>query len=87
MTSRTIETTVRFAQPFRLPGFDMLQPAGDYRVDHDEEALEGLSQIAWHRVGSFIHLPGIGLSGPTRQMVPIKTADLEAALEKDNRGS
>ncbi|MBT9292485.1 hypothetical protein [Prosthecodimorpha staleyi] len=87
MASRTTETTVRFSKPFLLPGFDLSLPAGDYRVDHDEEALEGLSQIAWHRVGSFIHLPGIGQSGPTRQMVPIKPADLEAALEKDNRGS
>lgn len=87
MASRTTETTVRFSKPFLLPGFDLSQPAGDYRVDHDEEALEGLSQIAWHRVGSFIHLPGIGLSGPTRQMVPIKPADLAAALEKDITGS
>ena len=31
---------------FRLPGFDEPQPAGDYRVDHDEEAIEGISRLA-----------------------------------------
>ncbi|MUT27341.1 MULTISPECIES: hypothetical protein [Mesorhizobium] len=81
MTSRTTQTVVHFSAPFRLPDFDTVQPAGDYRVDHDEEAIEG----AWRRVGAFIHLPAIGMRGPTQQMVPINPANLDAALEKDNQ--
>jgi hypothetical protein len=84
MTSRTTQTVVSFSSAFLLPGFDAPQPAGDYRVDHDEEALEGLSRLAWQRVGTFIHLPGIGQQGATHQMVPINPADLDAALEKDH---
>jgi hypothetical protein len=61
-----------------------MQPAGDYRVDHDEEAIDGVSRIAWRRVGSFIHLPAIAAQGLTQQMVPINSADLEAALAKDS---
>ncbi|MDX8437623.1 hypothetical protein RFN25_29905 [Mesorhizobium abyssinicae] len=87
MTSRTTPTVVRFKSAFLLPGFDAPQPAGEYRVDHDEEALEGASLIAWRRVATFIHLPAISVGGATRQMVPIEPASLEAALEQDQRQS
>jgi hypothetical protein len=90
MANRTTQTTVRFVRfrnAFLLPGFDEPQPAGDYRVDHDEECIEGLSRLAWRRVGSFIHLPGIGVQRSTHQMVAINAADLDAALEKDNKTS
>lgn len=84
MTSRTTQTVVHFSSDFRLPGFDALQPAGDYRVDHDEELIEGASRLAWRRVGAFMHLPSVATHAPTQQqMVPINPADLEAALAKD----
>jgi hypothetical protein len=85
MTRRTTQTVVRFSSPFLLPCFDAPQSAGDYRVDHDEEAIDGLSRLAWLRVGTFIHLPGIGQQGALHQMVPINPADLDAALEKDHK--
>ncbi|MGO4830810.1 hypothetical protein AB4144_00685 [Rhizobiaceae sp. 2RAB30] len=85
MASRTTQTVVHFSAPFRLPDFDTLQPAGDYRVDHDEETVEGASCLAWRRVGAFIHLPAISATGSTQQMVPINPADLDAALEKDKQ--
>lgn len=84
MSTRTTQTTVRFAAAFLLPGFDGPQPAGEYRVDHDEEAIEGVSHVAWRRTCSFIHLPAIGAQGALRQMVPVNPADLEAALVKDH---
>lgn len=85
VTSRTTPTVVRFNEPFMLPGFDAPQPAGKYRVDLDEESLEGASRIAWRRVATFIHLPAISVKGPTQQMVQIEPALLEAALDKDRR--
>ena len=60
MASRTTQTVVCFSSTFRLPDFDAPQPAGSYRVDHDEESIESVSRLAWRRVASFIHLPGIG---------------------------
>ena len=83
MTIRTTQTMVHFASPFLLPGFDAAQPAGDYRVDHDEELVEGLSRLAGRQIGAFIHLPRIGVPAATRQMVPINSADLQSALERD----
>lgn len=85
MTARTTQTTVAFSSPFLLPGFDQPQPAGDYLVDHDEEAIEGPSHIAWLRVAAFIHLPAVGVRSTTRRMVPITPGDLDAALEKDRK--
>lgn len=87
MASRKTQTIVRFSNAFLLRDFDKPQAAGDYRVDHDEESIEGVSWLAWRRVGSFIHLPGIGVQSPTHQMVPISPADLGAAFEKKNKTS
>jgi hypothetical protein len=36
----TAHTTVRFFVPFMLSSLDAAQPAGDYRVDQDQELLE-----------------------------------------------
>ena len=83
MTTRTTQTVVRFSSAFLLPGFDAPQPAGEYRVDQDEESIDGLSRLAWRRVAAFIHLPAIALQVPTQQMVPINPADLDTALELD----
>ncbi|MBB3135679.1 hypothetical protein FHS26_003425 [Rhizobium pisi] len=85
MTIRTTQTVVRFSSPFRLPGFDMAQPAGEYRVDYDEELIDGISRLAWQRVGAFIHLPAIATQSSTQQMMPIHLSDLENALEKDQK--
>lgn len=83
MTSRTTQSVVHFSSPFRLPGFDAPQPAGDYRVDEDQESIEGVSRLTWLRVATFIHLPALATQGSIQQMLPIDPADLEAALEKD----
>lgn len=83
MTTRTTRSTVRFSSVVHLPGLDDPLPAGDYLVDQDEEMIEDLSRIAWRRTGAFIHIPAVGSGSPTRQMLPIAPADLEAALEKD----
>ncbi|NTF90096.1 hypothetical protein G6L46_23405 [Agrobacterium rhizogenes] len=85
MTSRTTQTVVSFSFPFLLPGFDVPQPAGKYRVDHDEEVIEGISWLAWRGVGTFIHLPAMATQGAKHQMVSINPADLEIALEKDHK--
>ena len=87
MATRTSQTIVRFSNSFLLDGFDRPQPAGAYRVAHDEEAIEGASWIAWRRVGSFIHLPALNAEGRIQQMVPTNAAELDAALEKDREQS
>ena len=85
MADRTTRTVVCFSSTFELPNVDAPLSAGSYRVDHDEESIESVSWLAWRRVGSFIHLPGIGQHGVTHQVVPVNPADLDAALQKDQK--
>lgn len=85
MSMRTTQTIVRFFSAFSLPGFDAPQPPGEYRVDHDEESIEGISRPAWRRVATFIHLPSISTRGSAQQMVSIDPAFLEASLEQDQK--
>ena len=77
---RTIRKTVTFARPFRLDGTDEVFPQGDYDVETDEALIEGLSFVAYHRVGTFLHLHSSG--GLSRTMT-IDPAVLEAALTRD----
>ncbi|MBE0702830.1 MAG: hypothetical protein IH582_06630 [Afipia sp.] len=83
MEVRTRRSTVRFSSEFLLYGFDKPQPPGEYCVEYDEEQIEGITFLAFRRVATFIHLPAVTTGRPTRQMVPIDPADLEAALAKD----
>ncbi len=85
MANRTTQTIVHFFHAFLLPGFKKPLSAGDYCVDHDEESIEGASRLAWRRIGSFIHLPAIGVQSPTHQLVPVDPSDLNAASEKDGK--
>ena len=85
MSTRTTQSFVRFSSPFLLYGFDTPQPAGEYRIEHDDELIEGLSWLAYRRVATFIHLPAVASGRNPEQMVPIDPADLEAALEKDQK--
>jgi len=84
MPDRTEQITVRFSSPFWLSGLSEKQPAGEYRVEHVWERVEGLTQTGYRRTGSFLHLPAIGTASLLQQAVPIDPVELEAALEKDH---
>jgi len=81
---RTKRSIVRFAAPFSLSGMDGVQQPGDYNVDHDEEEIEGISWLAYRRVGTFIHLPAIGSNSRSSTMVAVDPSELEAALVHDH---
>jgi hypothetical protein len=83
MSIRTSQSTVTFTRPFRIDGLDERQPAGDYRVDVDEELLEGLSFLAYRRVAALIHLPAIARSQNSIQIVRVAPAEFDAMLELD----
>jgi hypothetical protein len=81
MTIRTTRTTISFKAPFRLACFDGDQPAGDYQLETDEELIEGVSRLAYRRVGAFLHIPrGSGIA-----VYSVNTQELETALAKDRQ--
>ena len=81
MTMRTTNKTITFHQPFRLEGVDGVLPPADYRVVTDEEIIERLSFVAYHRVATSIFVPAP--FGSAVEMVSIDPSDLEAAQAED----
>ena len=81
MTTRTITTSVTFHRPFYLKGVDRLLPPADYRVVTDEEVIEGLSFMAYHRISTVIFVPAE--SGCAVEMMTIDPTDLQAVHEND----
>jgi len=86
VTYRTTRAEVCFYSPFRLPSFADPQPAGQYRVEFDEEPIE-CNGVAWRRRDGYIFLPAIGVASATESMVPISPADLDQLIEKDHENS
>jgi hypothetical protein len=83
MASRTTYTTITFAHPFCLKGFDAPQPAGSYTVRMEEKLLEGLSFAAYGRIATEISIP-VDRAGPgSIQVVTTDPQELESALEAD----
>ena len=78
MTMRTTDRIVTFHRPFCLNGVDRVLPPADYRVVTDEELIEGLSFVAYHRISTVIFVPApryrrgetcAAAHGPTKQRV------------------
>ena len=78
MTTRTCRKLVTFAQPFLLRAIDAVVPAGTYKVDTDEELIDGLSFLAYHRTATWIHLPSIATNS---QMILVQPSELEGGYE------
>ncbi len=85
MTVRTKESTVTFARPFTMKGFDLEQPAGTYRLVTDEEEIIGLSFLAFRRTATMLEIPAISVSAVAKQVLPVDPAELEEALAADAR--
>jgi hypothetical protein len=84
MTTRTSEKTVTFGRSFVLGESEEVLPAGAYKVETDEELLEGVSFPVYRRTLTVIHLhpkpdqPGIARS------LTIDPNDLDAALQREH---
>jgi len=82
MKTKSTETKVKFSHSFRLASFDKPKPPGTYTLVVDEEQLEGLSFVAFHRTAATIYAPAAGHTG-SQQAFPTTPEELEAALEAD----
>jgi hypothetical protein len=83
MTTRITSRTVTFAHDFTLDEIETALPPGVYRVETEEETLDGASFIAYRRVATHIFVPGRpGISSGV-QMLAIHPNGLSAALARD----
>lgn len=83
MTMRTITKTVTFARPFVLSAMDGVQPAGTYKVETDEELVQGVSFPVYRRVTTVIFLPSQSAGATWVHAIDIDPLELEAAQERD----
>jgi hypothetical protein len=83
MDLRTTTRLVTFAHPFSLLGVDEIQAAGTYRVQTDEEPVEGLSFLAYRRVATVIFLPLSHGGTESFQVISVTPEALEAAQLRD----
>lgn len=83
MSESKIESTVTFAHPIMLRGFDAPQEAGTYRLVVDMEELRGLSFTATRRTGIRLHLPALSVSDMATSIVSITQEELDAMIAHD----
>ena len=83
MTTRTSKNTVTFSRPFILGGFDEVLPAGVYRVETDEELLEGVSFPAYRRILTVFYLDAKSGNSDHARALTIDPGDLDVALQRD----
>jgi hypothetical protein len=81
MRSTTLEVT--FQHPFALKGLERAVPPGTYRVNIEEEQIDGLSFLAYRRLATFIQIPVAGRGPGSTESLPIDPKDLEQALTRD----
>ncbi len=74
---------VTFRRPFALKGVGSAVPPGTYRVEAEEERVEGLSFPARRRVATFIRLPEAGHGAGSSQVLPVDPQELAKALARD----
>lgn len=82
MTQSTT-TEVTFRHAFDLEAVGSGLPAGTYRVDIEEERIEGLSFLAYRRLSTHIRLPAIGHRSTSEQVFLVDPKELAAAQERD----
>ena len=83
MAGRTTRTSVTFSRPFALADLDGIQPAGTYRIQTVDVAVDDLSLPAYRRVSTTIELPAVGTAGSRKRVVAIDPLELDAALKND----
>jgi len=64
-----------------------MQPAGTYRIQTLDVALDSLSYLAYRRVSTTIELPSVGVARSRRHVISIDPLELETALNRDSTES
>ena len=83
MNNRSTSSTVRFLNPFTLPGYPGEMPAGEYEVIVEEELLQGLSFAAYRRTATYLTVRGKGRHAGRTELRAVFGNDLKDALTRD----
>ena len=79
---RSMTTNVTFRHAFALKDLEWPIPPGTYRVDVEEDPIDGLSFLAYRRLATFIRVPAAGRGGSIHSLL-VDPKELEQALARD----
>jgi len=86
MTERIARAAVTFVEPFFVEGLGREQRAGTYEVETVEEAIDGLSFLAYRTVSMSIVLPLPGHGPHSHQLARIDASLVRAAIRHGAEG-
>lgn len=81
--NRTTTSIVTFNASFSLGASERQYPAGSYRIETDEERLEGLSFHAYRRTTVRVHIPEGLVRKGTSITVSVTPKQLDDAVAND----
>ena len=88
MITHTTCSHVRFQNPFKLTGYKKGLPSGRYKVELEEEWVEGISFKALRRAQLRLHLPvDPKHPGTSETLVMENPQDLYVALANDKKAN
>jgi hypothetical protein len=79
---RSTTMNATFRHTFALKGLERPIPPGTYRVDVEEELIDGLSFLAYRGLATFIKVPMATHSGSIQSLL-VDPKELEQALTRD----
>lgn len=79
MTVRTTVNVVVFKHPFSVEGAPGALPAGEYEIQTDEASIDGVSFLAYRRIGTLISVHELS----EVRTYSVEAHDLDAALVMD----
>jgi hypothetical protein len=82
MNSPTARVT--FQHSFTLKGVEGTVPPGTYRLETEEEEIDGLSFVARRRTATLLWLPLAGHGTRSSQRFRVEPKDLQEALRRDS---
>lgn len=86
MATRAKAGTVTFARPFLLRRINRELPAGTYKIETEEESLEGVSVLSYRRVEVRLFVPQI-MGKSEAEMWVLSPGELDVALAVDREPS
>ncbi|WP_286831693.1 MULTISPECIES: hypothetical protein [Kordiimonas] len=83
--NRNYKTHIVFIHPFAIAGYKETLPAGTYRLDVEEERIEGLSFTAFKRKEVTLHLNQNPKRPGVSEMLTLAPHEIDAAMVWDRR--
>nr|WP_321979792.1 hypothetical protein [uncultured Cohaesibacter sp.] len=83
MNNRIATSIIHFDHPFQFPGSGKTHPAGDYTLIREDEAIEGISWMAYRCKSICIDVPSIGTTKGQTERHTVDQDELTAMIDWD----